>query len=144
MNRSRIPRLTFLLLASVAFLIFTLGLHAQTAGPVQREIPTSGQGTFQPQPMGADGIQLIEIDDLGQDADNDDSDTGFINRTLSTAQPGNGSSVRAGKKAKSNPELILGFDGLNFRNILQPVGSDEFRVLSEVIGFRGQRRSSRK
>jgi hypothetical protein len=115
MNRSRIPRLTFLLLASVAFLIFTLGLHAQTAGPVQREIPTSGQGTFQPQPMGADGIQLIEIDDLGQDADNDDSDTGFINRTLSTAQPGNGSSVRAGKKAKSNPELILGFDGLNFR-----------------------------
>jgi hypothetical protein len=87
---------------------------AQTPAPLQRQIPAGGQGVFQPQPLGSDGLQAPEIDDLGQDADNND-ENGFVNRTLPTAQPGNGKSINAGKKAKSNPELNLTFDGLNFR-----------------------------
>lgn len=109
-RRTLIPSLISLL----ALTVFTLSAaHAQT--PVVRHIPSSGQGTFQPQPSGTDGIQALEIDDLGQDADNNDSDTGFINRTLPGSQPGNGNSVNSGRKAKSNPEINVAFDGLNFR-----------------------------
>lgn len=88
---------------------------AQTPAPLQRQIPAGGQGVFQPQPLGGDGVQAPEIDDLGQDADNADQDNGFVNRTLPTAKPGNAQSVNAGKKAKSNPEINVAFDGLNFR-----------------------------
>jgi hypothetical protein len=116
MNQNASPRLVPFLSTLIALTVFTFGAaHAQTAGPLVRQIPVAGQGTFQPQPPGSDGIQPIEIDDLGQDADNNDSDTGFVNRTLPSAKPGNGNSVNSGRKAKSNPEINVAFDGLNFR-----------------------------
>lgn len=128
MNESRNPRLTWFLQASIAVLIFAFGAaQAQTPGPIQRQIPASGQGTFQPQPMGSDGIADIEIDDLGQDADNND-DNGFVNRTLPTAQPGRGNSVNSGKKAKSNPEINVAFDGLNFRQQRLANNGNQFSI----------------
>ncbi len=116
MNQNATPRLIPFLATLIALAVFTFSsAHAQTPGPVVRQIPSTGQGTFQPQPAGTDGIQALEIDDLGQDADNNDPVSGFINRTLPSAKPGNGSSANSGKKAKSNPEINAAFDGLNFR-----------------------------
>src|SRR6266849_1695705 len=116
MNQNATPRLIPFFATLIALAVFTFSsAHAQTPGPVVRQIPATGQGTFQPQPAGTDGIQALEIDDLGQDADNNDPVSGFINRTLPSAKPGNGSSANSGKKAKSNPEINAAFDGLNFR-----------------------------
>ncbi len=95
-------------------LLFAAGLFAQS-GPVSRQIPAVGQGVFQPQSLGGDGVQAPEIDDFGLDADAGDSDAGsFLNRPLPSPQA-TPASVRAGKKAKSNPEITAAFDGLNFR-----------------------------
>lgn len=118
-----------ILLLSLAVLVLALGAaQAQAPGPIQRQISSSGQGTFQPQPMGLDGIQQIEIDDLGQDADNNDTDNGFINRTLPSPQHGNANSIHAGKKAKSNPEINVAFDGLNFRQQRLANNGNQFSV----------------
>jgi len=108
----------FFLFRLLAFAIATFlaaSAPAQTASPLARQIPAGGQGVFQPQPLGGDGVQAAEIDNLGQDADNDDQQNGFVNRTLPSGTSGNGNSVQAGKKAKSNPQLNFAFDGLNFR-----------------------------
>ena len=81
MNASRKVRFIPCAVAMFALLIFASHVaQAQSIETSKRQIPTSGQGTFQPQPMGQDGIQAIEIDDLAQDADSSD-DSGFINRT---------------------------------------------------------------
>jgi len=117
------------LIALLSTVVFTLGIaHAQTSGPIHLQIPTSGQGTFQPQPLGQDGLQPLEVDDLNQDADNDAGDDSFINRTLPTAQPHSGNTAHAGKKSKSNPELNLGFDGLNFRQQRLANGGNQFSI----------------
>jgi len=124
MNQNASPRLIPFFLALIALTVFTF---AAANAQVARQIPSSGQGTFQPQPAGADGVQTIEIDDLGQDADNDDQDTGFINRTLPGVKGGHGS-AQSGKKAKSNPEINVAFDGLNFRQQRLANNGNQFSV----------------
>ncbi|MBZ5614071.1 MAG: hypothetical protein LAO23_08700 [Acidobacteriia bacterium] len=119
----------FCLLVTFAFLVVVLlAPSAAAQGALARQISSGGQGVFQPQPPGGDGVQAPEIDDLGQDADNNDDPNGFVNRTLPTAQPGNGNSVHAGKKAKSNPELNFAFDGLNFRQQRTANHGNQFSV----------------
>src|SRR5258708_17398071 len=108
-------RKLLLFLAFAVATLLTANAAAQSSLPLTRQIPAGGQGVFQPQPLGGDGVQAPEIDNLGQDADNDDQQNGFVNRTLPSGNSGNGNSVHAGKKAKSNPELNIAFDGLNFR-----------------------------
>ena len=106
------------LLVMFAFAVFVLSAgiaHAQSTTPTRLQVPASGQGTFQAQPLGDDGLQPLEVDNLAQDADSDQGDDTFVNRSLPSAKPHNANSVRAGKKAKSNPEINVAFDGLNFR-----------------------------
>lgn len=124
MNQNTTPRLIPFFLALIALTVFTL---AAANAQVARQIPSSGQGTFHPQPAGADGVQTIEIDDLGQDADNNDQDTGFINRSLPGGNAGHGS-AQSGKKAKSNPEINVAFDGLNFRQQRLANNGNQFSV----------------
>lgn len=119
--------LTFIGILAIAVLLVGIA-GAQTPGPQARQIPAGGQGTFQPQPFGGDGVQAPEIDDLGQDADNQDDQNGFINRILPSGQPGRGNSIHSGKKAKSNPELNVAFDGLNFREQRLANNGNQFSI----------------
>jgi hypothetical protein len=109
-------------------LLLSAALWGQAPKPLARQVNAAGQGVFQPQPLGGDGVQAPEIDDLGQDADNEDEDGNFINRKLPTAQPGPGNSTRSGKKAKSNPEINAAFDGLNFRQQRLANNGNQFSV----------------
>ncbi len=111
---SRLGGVRFLF-AVLSFSLFAFGARAQTV----RQVSADGTGVLQPVPSGADGIAFPEIDDFGGDQDAADSgggddSQGFINRTLPGSQGGS-ASAHAGKKAKSNPEVNLSFDGLNFR-----------------------------
>ncbi|MGE5735310.1 MAG: hypothetical protein ACM34E_09500 [Acidobacteriota bacterium] len=51
----------------------------------------------------------------------------IVNRSLSTGT-GNGVSVNSGKKAKSNPQFINGFEGLNFYQQRYARGGNQFSV----------------
>jgi hypothetical protein len=51
----------------------------------------------------------------------------IVNRSLSTGT-GNGVSVNSGKKAKSNPQFVSGFEGLNFYQQRYARGGNQFSV----------------
>jgi len=51
----------------------------------------------------------------------------IVNRSLSTGT-GNGVSARSGKKAKSNPQFVTGFEGLNFYQQRYARGGNQFSV----------------
>ena len=55
--------------------------------------------------------------------------------------PGQGNSAQGEPVPKARPKGVV--DG-NHVNIRGPAGGDEFKTLSEVIGFRRQSMSSRK
>ena len=112
MNRIILGAVRFVLCASV---FCALGAaHAQTS----RQISAGGTGTFQPSPLGNAAVEFPEIDDFGiedADVDSNGGGEGFINRPVPGSGPGGSASGHAGKKAKSNPEINVAFDGLNFR-----------------------------
>jgi len=103
---------------------------ALIAGPVSskgqtvRQITSSGNSQPVATPAGTPaGIQDSEIDSALQGSD-DDQDLGIdlqgnvsgstsINRTIAPG-PGSGPSVNGKQRAKSNPQVITSFDGLNF------------------------------
>lgn len=111
MRTAAAPRSVLLVLAALALAALAAGARAQ----LQRQISSGGSGTFEPLPPGGDAIESPEIDDLQQDADVAGTDDSFVNRTLPTAQPRRSASTHSGKKAKSNPQIQVAFDGLNFR-----------------------------
>jgi hypothetical protein len=118
----------FPVLFSFAFAGLLISTASAQSAVLQRQISSSGQGVFQPQPLGSDGLQAPELDNLGQDTDSGNDNSSFVNRRLGSARPGNAASVNAGKKAKSNPEVTVGFDGLNFRQQRLANGGKQFSV----------------
>ena len=98
---------------------------AQASGP-QRLIP-SGTTSMQNLPAGSDALQDPEIDTALADDDGTDATSTHINRTIAIG-PGKGASVRSGQKAKSNPNLNLTFDALNFRQQRTANGGNQFSV----------------
>jgi hypothetical protein len=107
------------LFPAIAALVFVAGSSAQ----VTRQIPSSG--TTQPQATqpGVPGVQDPEIDSaldgndsedvLGVDVRGNVSGTTVMNRSIAPG-PGQGTQTVGKGKAKSNPELITTFRGLNF------------------------------
>jgi hypothetical protein len=108
-------------LTSAALLLFAASSSAQ----VVRQITSSGSTQPAPTQTGAPGIQDQEIDtaldgndsddDLGVDIQGNISGKTALNRTIAPG-PGVGPQVPGKGKAKSNPEVITSFDGLNFFN----------------------------
>jgi hypothetical protein len=106
---------------SAALLLFAASSSAQ----VVRQITSSGSTQPAPTQTGAPGIQDQEIDtaldgndsddDLGVDIQGNISGKTALNRTIAPG-PGVGPQVPGKGKAKSNPEVITSFDGLNFFN----------------------------
>ncbi len=83
----------------------------------QLTIVSSGTTSFQASTKGTPtGAQADEIGGFKESADAGDEEGqgGEVNRTIPSAQVATGATVTSGKKAKSNPELVAGWEGLNF------------------------------
>jgi hypothetical protein len=116
-----------------ALLLFAASSSAQ----VVRQINSSG--TTQPvsTQTGAPGIQDQEIDtaldgndsddDLGVDIQGNVSGKTALNRSIAPG-PGQGPQVPGSGKAKSNPEIVTSFDGLNFFNQRFANNGNQFSV----------------
>jgi hypothetical protein len=136
--RSR-KRLTLLLLSSLAvlsllggaFVFHTTSTHAAGSG-FTRSISSGGTASFASAPAGVtnDAVQAPEFaagEGDTADASGGAGDNG-PNRSLTGPTKGNGRTVNAGAQTKSNPELNLSFDGLNFFNQRFANGGNQFSV----------------
>jgi hypothetical protein len=109
------------LTTSAALLLFAASSSAQ----VVRQINSSGSTQPIPTQVGSPGVQDHEIDtaldgndsddDLGVDIQGNVSGNTALNRSIAPG-PGQGPTVPGNAKAKSNPEIVNSFDGLNFFN----------------------------
>ncbi len=102
---------------------------AMSGGPYTRQIAPSGATAFvQPGLEGGEGLQWPELGGAGSGEPGLPPYPGaIVNRSYST--PGaHGVSAQSGKKAKSNPELVLSFDGLNHRDQRLANGGNQFSV----------------
>jgi hypothetical protein len=76
---------------------------------------SSFQAAPQGTPTGAQSDEISGLDESDADSDAGDDEGGGVNRTIPSAHVATtGPSVIGGKKAKSNPEVQVGWDGLNF------------------------------
>lgn len=110
-------------LAAALAMALVPGAYANTP---QRLLP-SGSASVQNQTTGSDILQDIEIDGALADDDDTNATATSINRSIA-GHSGNGSSIHSGQKAKSNPNLNLSFDALNFRNQRLANGGNQFSI----------------
>src|SRR5262249_3087648 len=125
--------LTILSLLVAAF-AFARVQSTHAAGGTTRTISSSGVSSFgQPTTSPDGGIQNPEFagepegDAEGGDAGDPGGDHG-VDRSHTGATTGNGRPVSSSKKAKSNPELGVHFEGLNFFNQRFANGGNQFSV----------------
>ena len=121
------------LTTSAALLLFAANSSAQ----VVRQINSSGTTQPVPTQAGSPGIQDNEIDtalngndsddDLGVDIQGNVSGNTALNRSIAPG-PGQGPTVPGNAKAKSNPEIVTSFDGLNFFNQRFANNGNQFSV----------------
>jgi len=121
------------LTTSAALLLFAASSSAQ----VVRQINSSGTTQPAPTQTGSPGIQDQEIDtaldgndsddDLGVDIQGNVSGKTALNRSIAPG-PGQGQTVPGSGKAKSNPEIVTSFDGLNFFNQRFANNGNQFSV----------------
>ena len=121
MKVSKLSLVVFLFAAFAGSVAFRSANAQSTQQPFIQQIVNGGTSTFQAAEQGADGEQTPEIDpgmdfaDDGTGASASTSNGTVINRTDGPGN-GNGPSANSSQKAKSNPQLIQSFDGLNHRN----------------------------
>jgi len=132
-------------LSPAFFFVIALGSLAATAS-AQTAGRITSSGLTQPisTPAGVSGLQAPEID-ASLNASDDDGDLGFdlqgnisgattINRSIAFG-PGQGPTVNSQTKAKSNPELVTSFDGLNFFNQRFANRGNQFSVVPPDQGL---------
>lgn len=124
----------FLALACTLFLTTTVRTQQTNPTPQTQypstllQIPSGGTTYFQPTAQGSDAVQSPEFDNLDMEDDGGDAaDTPLVNRSI-TIGPGTGATVQGGKKAKSNPEQLISFNGLNLRDQRLANGGNQFTV----------------
>jgi hypothetical protein len=122
-------------LASVCLLV-PMAFGQATARGVPVTIPLQYGGVTSPQssPSGGDAIAAQELDPalLAGDADSGDGSDSLgpqpvVNRTIAHGHAG-GPAISGAGRAKSNPEVKLGFDGLNFHDQRFANGGNQFSV----------------
>ncbi len=108
-----------------------LTLPAVTAfGQITVRVQASrvGGGSLSTAPAAGGSIGNPEVDPAMSDDDSDTPDgVVALNRTIATTT-GNGPTVNGRGKAKSNPELLLSFDGLNHYDQRTANGGNQFTV----------------
>lgn len=94
-----------------------------------RQIPSGGTTSLQSAPGGGEaaGIQAPEFPGAQAEAGAPPYNGTIIDRSLSHGSE-QGASANSGKKAKSNPELNLSFNGLNFRQQRLANGGNQFSI----------------
>jgi hypothetical protein len=134
MDGTRFPKLLYAVVLSAAFSSATS--VSQAASPVVLHIAPATSTTFPVAATGSDdGPQATELDTT-VDADGTDlhgsggkplTGGSLINRSIAK-KIGKGTAVQSTAKAKSNPELIGSFDGLNLRQQRLANGGNQFTV----------------
>jgi hypothetical protein len=115
-------------LTSVASLGGTSVVHAAGMQTTVALI-NAGTTTVTAPATGSADPQANEIDStISGDDSQDTSGAIGINRSPGGGNPGNGPSVNGSPKAKSNPELVQSFDGLNFHDQRTANHSNQFSV----------------
>jgi hypothetical protein len=106
-------------------------LPAQAAPGVTRSIGLSGTGGPQTGDGGSSGSGDVTFAEFPGQLDEEDGPGPYpgsiVNRSLSRGT-GNGASAKSGKKAKSNPAFVSGFDGLNLYQQRYARGGNQFTV----------------
>jgi len=127
-----LKKLLFSFLGCVATLcmleVANISAFGQSSSLVQ--VYQSGSGSLSSLPPGNINLDSPEVDPAT--VGDDDSDTPLsggkmVNRSIAS-QSGNGPTVSGNAKAKSNPELMLSFDGLNHVNQRLANGGNQFSV----------------
>ncbi len=121
----------FLAMLTVAALMIPTTIAAQE----RMQIKSSGSTQIQNTQTGVAGMQQNEIDEAFSE---DEDDIGFdidigggttkLDRTIGSGQAGVGPTVAGKNRAKSNPEVVTSFDGLNFFNQRFANNGNQFSV----------------
>jgi len=105
-----------------------------SADPLKFTVNPAGVSNMQaPAGIIVNPVEAIEIDDALDDQDEDQaadaagSGGGVVNRSIANG-PGNGSPTTGKKKAKSNPEVVTSFEGLNFNQQRFANNGNQFSV----------------
>jgi hypothetical protein len=126
------------LLMYVALLMFILSaarvVKTSGQGPITRQISIAGSTSIPQASVGSDAIQDPELDPAISLGDSDSVDLAglgsgqtVMNRTVAKGQ-GQGQEQAESPKAKSNPELVLSFTGLNHRDQRLANNGNQFSV----------------
>ena len=115
-----------LLLSALASALVAACAFSVQASEPGRLLP-SGSTSVHNLATGGDALQDPEVDSAMADDEGMDATSTHINRTIAKG-PGQGSSVHSGQKTKSNPNIKLSFDGLNFRNQRLANSGNQFSV----------------
>src|SRR6266498_2541001 len=117
----------FSTLVILVSMIGVLPAGAQGGGGLTRQIPSGGTTVFRSGPEGVDGLQWPEFA-IGDSEEGPHAFDGTIVDRSQSNGTGNGVSANSGKKAKSNPELKLSFEGLNHRQQRLANGGNQFSL----------------
>src|SRR6266699_6603952 len=121
----------FSLVAIIGGLLITGMLQRHSAAHAAgsqftRQIPSAGTTSFTPT---SDGTTDPAWPEFAGATDNDPGPAPYNGSIVDRSQSqsgNNGVSVNSGKKAKSNPELNVSFDGLNHRQQRRANGGNQF------------------
>jgi hypothetical protein len=126
-------QLSWLALAAVLAAIVTASLAASAGARSASgaQIPKSGTGGPQTGFFVGSGSGDVTDEEFAGESDEEEGPEPFggtiVDRSLSTG-PGRGAATTTGKKAKSNPQFVTGFEGLNFYQQRYARGGNQFSV----------------
>ena len=120
-----------LLLCVCVFSLLSVAAYGQTATATNLNLNKSGVTQFQGLPLGGDSANVgaeLNLAGMAGDADADAaSHGGVVNRTFAKG-PGLGASTNSARRAKSNPEITVSFDGVTFWNQRYANGGNQLSI----------------
>jgi hypothetical protein len=115
--------------SALTWCVFVVLLLASTA--LAQQIPMAGTTAPQTGSFTPSGTSDVTQAEFAGQADTESGPGAYpgtiVNRSLSSGT-GNGVSARSGKKAKSNPQFVTGFEGLNFYQQRYARGGNQFSI----------------